>query len=154
MDSPFKIFHITQALSSLKPKSEIINTIQRQIFNTIYNKKMQLHVYQFMLYIEIWWFEYHPKIWLIFVHRFQEEIIQFGQTPVWVSCNNHWGNSISFRPLPWIIIHHKIPWKTLTNIIRMIRNIRFTTSTECTTITLENGANIEKMTHELPTICS
>ena len=50
---------------------------------------------------------------------------------------------------------HKSIGRTLTKIIRMTQNIGFTASPERTTITPENiGDTIEKMDHELPTICS
>ena len=43
----------------------------------------------------------------------------------------------------------------MTNIIIVMQKIRFSTSPESTTITLENiGATIDQMYHELPTICS
>ena len=43
----------------------------------------------------------------------------------------------------------------LTNIIIVMRNIGFATSPDRTTVTPENhGATIDKMDHELPTICS
>ena len=49
----------------------------------------------------------------------------------------------------------KSPGKTLTNIIKVMRNMEFTTSPDSTATTPENlGTNIEKLDHELPTICS
>ena len=43
----------------------------------------------------------------------------------------------------------------MTKIIRVMKNIEFTTSPESTTTTpLNIGATIEKMAHELPTIGS
>ena len=48
---------------------------------------------------------------------------------------------------------HKYLGKNLTNIIRVIRNIGFTTSPERTIISPKKiGATIEKMDHELPNI--
>ena len=49
---------------------------------------------------------------------------------------------------------HEYLGKLLTNIIRVMQNIKFTISPDRTTVTPENiGENIEKMAHELPTIC-
>ena len=49
---------------------------------------------------------------------------------------------------------HEFLGKTLTNIIRVMRNVEFTTSPDSTTITPENiGATIEKMARWFPTIC-
>ena len=43
----------------------------------------------------------------------------------------------------------------LTNVTKSMQNILFTTSPDRTTSTPEKvGANIDKMTHEFPTICS
>ena len=48
---------------------------------------------------------------------------------------------------------HKYIGKPLKTIIIMMQNIGFTTSPDSTTITQENiGANIDKISHELPTI--
>ena len=50
---------------------------------------------------------------------------------------------------------HKSLGKPLTNIIRVMQKIEFTTSPDSTTTTPENlGGNIEQIYHDLPTICS
>ena len=50
---------------------------------------------------------------------------------------------------------HKSLGKPLTNIIRVIKNIGFTTLPDSTTIAPEKlGETIEQMSHEFPTICA
>ena len=50
---------------------------------------------------------------------------------------------------------HKSIGKPLKNIIRDMRKIAFATSPDSNIITPENiGANIDKMAHKFPTICS
>ena len=50
---------------------------------------------------------------------------------------------------------HKSIGKPLTKITRVMQSIGLTTSPDSNTITPENiGETIDKMAHELPTICS
>ena len=61
MDPPFEIRHITQALYFVKPMSEIPNTRKMRPQTTISNKKMHIHVSQFILYSSFGGFEPTPK---------------------------------------------------------------------------------------------
>ena len=68
--SPFKICHITRALSSMKPLSEILYARQLWPQTTIANNKIQLHVSQCILYI-ILVVLIPPQICFKIFHRFQ-----------------------------------------------------------------------------------
>ena len=59
--SPIRKNHIPWALSSVKPMSEIPNTRQRRQKTTISNKKIQIHVSQFILNINFGGFNPTPK---------------------------------------------------------------------------------------------
>ena len=92
----------------------------------------------------------------IFPHISGLENIAFANRPIWRSCSHHRCSSIQYRP---VVMDSNPPQKfigkPLIKIIRVIQNIGLSTSPNRNKITPENiGANIEKMAHEFPTICS